>query len=150
MTFPKARLVVSACLFFGWLGFLCYLVVSARTIVLSKPQFLVAQLYVVVEASAGIGGDASPDASATVAQVLWSARDVDHNLRGEVVLIPELAECSKDQGYRGKGKYLLPLIKSGDVWKIAPLPARVQRTEKIYRWAPDTEAQVNQLIAAKN
>src|SRR5437667_151918 len=60
MTFPKARLVVAACLFLGWLGFLFYLVVNARTVVLSKPQFLIAQAFVVVDVGAD-GGSAADD-----------------------------------------------------------------------------------------
>src|SRR2546426_1012264 len=68
MTFPKARLVVSACLFMGWLGFLAYLVAESRTIVLSKPQFLVAKLYVVVDVR-DKDDRANPDV--TVEKILW-------------------------------------------------------------------------------
>src|SRR5271156_3548104 len=49
MTFPKARLAVSACLLVAWLGYLGFLVYETRdVVVLSRPQFMVAQVYAVV------------------------------------------------------------------------------------------------------
>jgi hypothetical protein len=197
MTFPKARLVVSACLFLAWLGFLLYLVIDSRKVVLSKPQFLVAQLYAIIEATAGNPGDVHPDATVTVTQVLWSAHDADRKLEKQVLRLPDLAECTKEHGYLGAGKYLLPLIESSDGWMIASLPRfvyraphpthgtveafgifshrvarrrpiadarklkeewveagyRVQLVEeelRLYRWCSDTQAQVSELIAAKN
>src|SRR5207247_69590 len=107
MTFPKARLFVSGALFIGWLGFLLYLVIDSRTIVLSQPQFLSAQVYVVVEVS-NAGG--KPDPDVTIEEVLWAADAPDKQLKK--LHLPELAACGKAEGYRGAGKYLLPLVRS--------------------------------------
>ncbi len=143
MTFPKARLAVSAALFLSWLAFLFYLVVTARSIVLSQPQFLIAQSYVVVEVR-DQGG--RPDPDVTVAEVLWAAERADHQLTK--LHLPDLAACTKANGYRGEGKYLLPLVKSATVpFAIAPLP-RLEEI-RIYPWTPDTRVQVEKIIAAK-
>lgn len=155
MTFPKARVIVAACLFVAWLGFLLYLVIDARRIVLSKPQFLVAQAYVVVEANAGTRGDLHPSERVTVKKVLWSARTLHPDLTDQDIDLPDLAECTKEHGYQGERQYLLPLIKSATGWKIAPLPRFTnypgpQTPTRIYAWTADTEAQVEELIAAKN
>jgi hypothetical protein len=108
MTFPKARLAVAACLFVAWLGFLLFLVIDARKIVLSKPQFLIAQMYAVVEIRDD-GGLADP--MVTFDEVLWMSNSVTKKQSGALV-IPELAKLAQLHGYQGAGKYLLPLIQS--------------------------------------
>jgi hypothetical protein len=120
MTFPKVRLIVSACLFLAWIGFLFFLVVDSRTIVLSKPQFLIAQLYVIVQVRDD-RGKADPDV--TVEEVPWSADHADQQLAGQVLHVPDLTACAKEHGYEGAGKYLLPLVKSTTApFLIAPVP----------------------------
>lgn len=198
MTFPKARLAVAACLFLGWLGFLLFLVIDSRRIILSRPQFLVADAYVVVQLREGGRGDLQPMDEATIDHVLWIHPGLkDIPLEREVHL-PELLGCSKAEGYAGAGKYVVPLTATADGWRIASLPnfvgfyarsapthgsveargvfshrtrrllplgeARALRKEwqaagfdvvlyeeelRIYPWTSDTEAQVNELIAAK-
>ena len=145
MTFPKARLVVSACLFLAWLGFLGFLVYQSRNlVVLSRPQFLIAQMYVVVEVRDDGG---KPDPNVAVHEVLWVAEPADaalHNLN-----LLDLPACDKAHGYRGAGKYLLPLVKSKQPpFQIAPIPQGAHE-KRIYPWTPDARAQVDQLIAAK-
>lgn len=118
MTFPKARLAVSACLFLGWLGFLFFLWWNAPTVVLSKPQFLIARAYVVVDLKPGGRG---PDENATVVSVLWPEK-VRDGLEGQRLRMPELASCTETSGFRGPGLYLLPLTTASNSWIIAPLP----------------------------
>lgn len=117
MTFPKARLAVSVCLFAAWIGFLLYQVVVSRSITLAKPQFLTAQAIVVADVS----GDARPDSKVKVAEVLWSARKTDEALTATTLLLPDLAGCGRSEGYQGEGKYLLPLIQVAGRWMIAPV-----------------------------
>jgi len=115
MTFPKARLVVSAALFASWIAFLGYLVFTSSKVILSRPQFMIAQMYVVAEVREG-------NAEVVIDQVLWSARKVDAKLDKNLTL-PEITACGKKQGNQGPGKYLLPLQRTstGD-FEIAPVP----------------------------
>jgi hypothetical protein len=122
MTFPKARLAVSAALFVSWLGFLGYLVYTSSKVVLSRPQFMIAQLYVVadVRADAGNGALASEIA---IEDVVWSARKSDALLVNTKIILPEISACGKKQGNRGPGKYLLPLQRTmGGDFELASVP----------------------------
>ena len=143
MTFPKARLVVSACLFLAWIGFLGYLVYESGTVILSRPQFLLAQFVVVVEVQ-DRGGH--PDPQVAVNDVIWPVRA---ELKKELD-IPGLALCGKQHGYHGAGKYLLPLTRTaGGAYLITPMPPTAQTEIKIYPWTPATRAQVEELVASK-
>jgi hypothetical protein len=138
---------VSACLFVGWLGFLFYLWWNARTVVLSKPQFLIAQAYVVAEISP------SSD-QVVVKSVLWPD-SVRRDLESKALRLPELSGLTADNGYHGAGTYLLPLVRIGDSWTLARLPRSTfyspppAQELRIYIWNADVESQVNELIAAK-
>lgn len=113
MTFPRARLAVSAALFLGWLGFLAYLVFNTSDIVLSRPQFLLAQVVAVGEIPAG-------STQVRITDVLWAAHDSDRKLVDQTLDLPEVADAVHA---RGPGVYLLPLQKLADGrFEIAPLP----------------------------
>jgi hypothetical protein len=122
MTFPRARLVVSATLFLAWLGYLLLLVnLSRNTIVLSRPQFLVARLWVVAEL-ADNGGKPAPEVR--VVDVAWSADPADQQLKGARITIGNLPEAT-GQGYIGPGPYILPLRKTPDknaAFRIVTVP----------------------------
>jgi hypothetical protein len=125
MTFPRARLYVSALLFFSWICFLGYLVYTSSRVILSRPQFLIAQAYVVADVSVGAAkGELNPEV--TVEEVLWSARNADRDLAGVKLEFPEIAACGKKQGNHGPGKYLLPLQRTTNGWEIAPVPHVLQ------------------------
>ena len=114
MTFPKARVVVAACLFLGWLGFLLYLVIDSRTIVLSKPQFMVAPVYAVVQLQGGRGGHFGPDG--TIIEVLWSADPADQKLIGQPIHVPGMSSFRE-------ATFLIPLDKAADGKpELAPIP----------------------------
>ncbi len=154
MTFPKARAVVAAILFVAWLGFLLYLVIDSRRIVLSTPQFLAAQAYLLVNITSGSRGDAYPHHTVSVDSVLWASTMGDADVPKGEIRILQLADCTAAHGYRGEGKYLVPVIKSVDGWHLAPIPRFTnypgpQSPLRIYRWTPDVEAQAKDLIAAK-
>lgn len=116
MTFPKARLIVSACLFLAWIGFLGFLVYERNLIFLSRPQFAVAQAFAVVEIRDD-QGQAQPQV--TVKEIAWCADKADETLK--TLSLPELLSCSKAQGYRGAGVYVIPLMKRNTFFQIAPV-----------------------------
>jgi hypothetical protein len=94
-------------LFTGWLGWLAYLAVTARTtVVLSRPQFLVATLNVVVTLDE-IENAGRP---LTVKQVLWSATDEGRQLVNATITVSNL---DRTLGWDGPGDYLLPLVPNG-------------------------------------
>ena len=143
MTFPKARLVVSACLLVAWLGFLCYLVIERPTVILSKPQFMSAQAVIVAEVS-DAQGQANP--SVLVKQVEWPPQPADLRA-GDRVVLPNLPNCSAAHGYRGAGDYLIPLIQRGGVFQIAPVSTRDD--VRIYPWTPETLARLETILKSK-
>jgi hypothetical protein len=115
MTFPKARLVVSAILFLSWLGFLFFLVLETKSVFISKPQFQIAQTVLVVEVRDDAG---TPDPRVTVKEVLWG----DGAHEGEKLRLIDLLACKTEHGYSGAGDYVIPLMRRGGVWQIAQIP----------------------------
>ena len=64
MKVSRVRLTLAAILFAGWIGWLAYLVFQSRNpVILSRPQFLVADLWVIAEVSQK---GHSPDENVTV------------------------------------------------------------------------------------
>jgi len=118
MVYPKARLIVSAGLFVAWIGFLVYLVAQSRqAVILSRPQFLAASVYVVAE----LKGDGKPPPEAHIKEVVWPSAGDD--LAGKTLVIDDLPDCGVPQGWAGAGDYVLALtkVKTG-VYHITPLP----------------------------
>lgn len=118
MTFPKARLVVSAVLFIGWISFLFYLVLETKTIVISRPQFQIAPA-VVVASLRDQGG--KPDPVVIVKEVLRGDAGLERKL-GKEMRLSGLLGCTGENGYAGAGDYVIPLTRRGGVWQIAPIP----------------------------
>jgi hypothetical protein len=127
MTFPKARLIVSAVLFLAWLGFLLYLVGETKNTVISKPQVQIAQAVVIV-AVRDDGGKADP--TVTVKEQL-GRNDNDEALRqlagrrglaGQQLRLTDLLGCKKGHGYVGAGDYVIPLMRRAGAWQIAAIP----------------------------
>jgi hypothetical protein len=138
MTFPRARLVVSACLFVGWLGFLLYLVVqNQHMIVLSRPQFLVAPNCVVAEVA---GSEDHPAPKVTIDRVVWG------EVADKQVEVPALAKLGAKEGYRGPGRYILPLaagqVEGRTVCQLVPVPAYPTAELRIYAVTRETESQL--------
>jgi hypothetical protein len=107
MTFPRARLTVSVLLFAAWLGYLLLLVLMTRhTIVLSRPQFLVSDLWVLAE----VTGEDRPDRKAKVLELFWYRSPADLKLKDQTITVANLPEAGP-QGYIGPGKYMLALQK---------------------------------------
>ncbi len=122
MTFPKARLVVSALLFLAWLGFLLYMFFETGTIILSRPQFLLAQVYVVAHVHVGGRAEAS-NGRATIVEVLWSSDDAGRKLADQTIELPELLAFDRKNWHQGEVKFILPLQKTGaGAYEIVPIP----------------------------
>jgi Ribosomal protein L7/L12 C-terminal domain len=123
----KIRLAVAAALFLGWIGWLGYLVAKKRipeVEVLRRPQFVVADLWVIGQ----LDGPANrPDAKVVVRQVLWAKDKKDQGLAGKAVSLPDLGLVGMDLGWSGPGEYLLALQKNQDVKKpgysLTPVPS---------------------------
>jgi hypothetical protein len=143
MTFPRARLAVSAILFVGWLGFLLYLVIDSPTVILSRPQFLGAQLFVVAD----IAG--TKPAGITIDELLWSNNPADaEKLVKKQIQILGAADWTRGVGYEGPGKYLLPLVRTGQgSFLVATLPNSV--TIRIYPWTPKLREQVEEIVQSR-
>ncbi|HBI42969.1 MAG TPA: hypothetical protein DDY78_08940 [Planctomycetales bacterium] len=118
------RLVITAVLFAGWIGYLGYLVAATRnSIVLSRPQFLVSGLDVIATRKG--------DDSFLVDEVLYPA-DKNEEWRGKTIVVRNLKACQIFYSDRSGGvpvpadedrKYLLPLdIEEGANARVVPTP----------------------------
>ncbi len=126
MTFPRVRLVVSALLLVGWLGFLGYLVIISRDlIVVSRPQLAVAEAVWRVEIEADEEGVPLPNVR--VEEIIWSNDPKEDAQRvGQKARFVNLADATADQGFRGPGQYYLPIwrkaAKELNVLLVPPIP----------------------------
>ena len=124
MVFPKARLVVSVCLFLAWIGFLAYLVARTRDpVILSRPQLVVSSAVVIAEVKAQDGRQAG---TVAVSKVAWALASDDAKFADSQLAVDGLADIGSEQGWSGPGAYILPLTKrkvaSGYVYEVTPLP----------------------------
>ncbi len=142
----KIRLALAAVLFAAWIGWLVYLVVTARgvsfspPVVLSRPQFLVSQLDVIAEVERADGNPSE----VTIREVSWPKEE--KKLAGEKIRVTNLSKCD---GWNGPGEYILPLIKSGkDGYEVTPqplLPGAGAGRPRIYPSTPQTRQQLQAL-----
>jgi hypothetical protein len=118
----RLRLAVAAALFVGWLSWLVYLAATGTDdVVLSRPQFLVANVHVLAQ----VKGGKTPDAVVTVEAVNWST-GVKGLTVGQTITVDNLPDCGPDQGWAGPGRYILALVTSttakGVDYHVAPTP----------------------------
>lgn len=112
------RLAVTAALFALWISYLAYLAATTtEPIVLERPQFLVADLYVIADVDAA---DAKPLETITVRKVVWAAQSADQNL-GKITVknLPKsgVKKQPKDGSgltFPGPGEYILALSHTKD------------------------------------
>src|SRR2546425_12893870 len=106
MTRAKLRLAVAAILFLGWIGYLAYLVlISRHPVILSRPQFLVSNLYVV----ATLTSDADkPEKKVHIEEIIWAVTEKDRPTKGEEITVEDLDKTDAKQGWEGPGRYILP------------------------------------------
>ncbi|HEY7330367.1 MAG TPA: hypothetical protein VH592_22195 [Gemmataceae bacterium] len=143
MKLAAGRLILTAALFLGWLGYLSYLVVcrphtpdglrgafEGRPLTLSRPQFLVSTLDVVAEVS-GQKGE-----KVIVKEVLFPKANAPVKA-GNEIYVENIESCQppsdplakeKDPppDYIGPGEYLLPLqspdTEGANRFKVVPTP----------------------------
>jgi hypothetical protein len=112
--------LLSAAAFVAWLGWLTYLVVTAsHPVVLSRPQFLAADLAVVAQIQEANG---KPNATVRIAEVAWSQEGSGKVAPSEEIQVTNLGEVSRQEGWQGPGLYILPLVKEGPNYRLAAVP----------------------------
>jgi hypothetical protein len=151
----RLRLALAAALFVGWLSWLVYLAATGTdAVVLSRPQFLVADIHLVAD----VKGIEHPDAEVTVREVFWAAKDKERPEAVKTIKVENLPQCGPDQGWTGPGRYILALVANttgtGTTYLVAPtprspgypygkvMPANRPGPARIY---PDTPSRVRQL-----
>ena len=143
-------LVLSAVLFLGWIGWLAYLVATARPpVVLSRPQFLASTLDVIGRVDARPDGRPNPEVS--VREVRWPQEGPEKALAGTTVTVHDLPEHAEG-GWAGPDSYILPLVKDGKDYRVARIPhspgfeADTQAARaRIYRETPQTLCQLEEV-----
>lgn len=119
MNAARLRLVFAAAAFALWIGWLALLAfTTGKPIVLSRPQFLVANLDILAELEEV---DGRPDVQVHVVAVAWTAPD-DALVPPNRLAIPNLAFVSHESGWIGPGRYLLPLVRNGNDVRVASIP----------------------------
>lgn len=145
-TWARWRFAGALLLFVGWVGWLAYLALTVtRPIVLSRPQFLAAQLDVLATVRAG--ADGKPETAVKVERLLWPADAAEK--RDEIRVI-NLATIPRADGWVGPGSYLLPLVKDGDDYRVPAIPyspglSSSHSRPRVYPATPETLAQERQI-----
>src|SRR5262245_14134788 len=119
----RVRLTVTALLFLGWVGFLVYLsATTTRPVVLSRPQFLAADAYVIAGLQRGSGKADAPAEEAVVRQVIWAHPGDEPK---GTIKVRNLPACGPRFGWAGPGDYILALTKNGPdgpAYRVTPIP----------------------------
>jgi hypothetical protein len=151
MKAARVRLAVAAVLFLAWVGWLAHLVMHTRDqVILSRPQLLVADEWLIVEVEAD--GNGRPAETVTVREDVWSSKG--KKAAGEKIEVTDLPGIGADSGWSGPGTYILPLtihaVGKKDVLNITSLPPSPgfnDRGEKrIYLATPEARAQLDRLV----
>jgi len=144
------RLAVSALLFIGWIGYLAYLAATTtQPVVLSRPQFLAADLYVVAALTSDPAATAKPAEEIVVKQFNWSANPDD--AKKTKLRVKDLGDVNEDHGWHGPGDYILALTRlkeNSELFDLTPLPRTPGFTGgagRIYKATPTTLRQLELL-----
>ena len=121
MRAARIRLLLAAGLFLAWIGWLAYLAATTtHPVVLSRPQFLVANLHVIADLK---GGAEHPDAEVTVRQAGGPGADPQREKPGSRLTVADLPRIGPGQGWDGPGEYILALTRRPDgTYMVTPLP----------------------------
>jgi hypothetical protein len=113
-------LVLTAALFLGWIGWLAYLVATARPpVVLSRPQFLASTVDVIGWVDARPDGRPNPEVR--VREVHWPPEGPEKGLTDTTITVHDLPERA-EEGWTGPNFYILPLVKDGKDYRVARIP----------------------------
>ena len=159
MPSPATRrwlLVVSAILFVAWIGYLLYLVIEtarptvqlwppritkSQPVVLSRPQLLISTLDVIADVQARNG---QPEPDVTIEAVQWPPSQQDRPAQKQIK-VSNLVGC---EGWKGPGRYILPLVKNGEEYRVAripPSPGFEGGLPRIYPATAETERQLQSI-----
>jgi hypothetical protein len=154
----RLRLLVAAVLFAAWLGYLAYLAATTtQPTVLSRPQFLVADLYVIAEIPADPAAAGQPTNVVTVKKLVWSADSGD--ARRTKLRVENLNHLEPRYGWHGPDEYILALSRSktdAEVFQVTPLPrtpgfrATDNQSRPLYRIYPATPTTLRELEQIKD
>lgn len=145
MTAARARMLVAAALFLGWMGWLSYAALSKyRGPVVSRA--LAAVTTHPVKAELNVGEDGKPSERVTVRTPLAaSGPPADTQL--------DIRNLPSADGFAGPGDYLLLLVKdpARDVYSLAVPPRSpghdpAQTRAVVYPWGAGVEAQAKALF----
>jgi hypothetical protein len=151
MSRARLRLVLTAALFCAWIGWLAFLALTTtRPVVLSRPQFLASQLDVVATLTASEG---RPDPNVKVQKIGWPVDEATQKLAGQTIKVVNLPELTNEHGWEGPDSYILPLVKEGDEYRVAPIAVSPGLSERkarprIYRATPETLEQLKEIRRA--
>jgi hypothetical protein len=117
MKAARLRLALVVVLFLSWIAWLTYLALPTVTPrdVLSHAQFLTSQLDVIARVDADAEGH--PSATVHVEEVHWPDKVKD--LAGKPLNVINLRQA---KGFTGSGVYILPLVRTDDAYRVAPVP----------------------------
>jgi len=132
------RLIILGGLFVGWVGWLGWQTRDARGVTISRSQIAVATELVLADVE--VGPDGLPQKQ---------VRNVEPLGPGERLETLDLTNLANAQGFRGSGRYLLPLNKFGEI-RIVSMPPRSPGVEREYRpliypWSDRVQRQLEQL-----
>jgi hypothetical protein len=117
----RLRLVLAAGLFLAWMSWLAYLALTTtQPVVLSRPQFLVADLVVIAEVGEM---DGDPDPHVKIVRVAWPRKDKDRE--GKSIEVSHLSSLGREQGWQGPGRYILALQRTGSAKENRYLVAQI-------------------------
>jgi hypothetical protein len=155
MKAARWRLGLAAAGFLAWIGWLAYLAATTtHPVVLSRPQFLQADYYVIAEVGEASG---HPDPRVAVLQLYSAPKKPGKTLKH--ILVQNLSQMAKENGWDGPGRYILPLeVKSSGPGPDTFVVARIPRSpgypsrstdsparERIYPDNPETRGQLDKI-----
>lgn len=152
---PKQRLLLAGFCFLAWIGYLGYLVSITRDpVILSRPQFLVADAYVLAELQAGADED-HPKREVKILKVYWAKDDNLKKLVDSTISVRGLDLCESANGWVLPGTYILPLTKEKAGYELTRIPLSPGFYQKegvhnellIYHAADQALEQLKNLIA---
>lgn len=150
MTTARLRVLIFAILFFGWISWLGVMAWrSTGMVVVSRAQILTADAVVIAKVEADAG---KPYSEVTIKEVLDSTGKRQIHLE-----VPEtikgLHELNKENGWKGEGDYVVPLVYTGQSFEVHAIPkspgARPDPRMRIYQVDRQVLAQVQSYLAAK-
>ncbi len=149
-----AFLILSGVLFLGWIGYLAYqaFTLPRPNIVLSRPQFLVADLWVIAHVE-------KKDEPVTLLECVYAAEGEEKPAAEATLKVTNLADCKKlvrtsknelepQDEFTGPGDYILPLTRrSGgyEVTLVPHVPGLTHSGPHIYPLTPETRARLAEM-----